>query len=174
MFCDVRRLDLHGGSLRVRGSARPSAEGRARVEALLAEERQLGMDRLEWYRAFSQRVSELGEALRRELTALKADGKRIVAYGASAKGSTLLNVFGIGPETLDYVVDRSPAKQGWRTPGTHLEIHPPGRLLEDQPDYALLLTWNFAEEIRTQQAEWCHGGGEFIVPVPTVHRLGAP
>jgi len=111
--------------------------------------------------------------LRRELLQLlgelKAQGKRIAVYGASAKGSTLLNYFGIGRETLDYVVDRSTTKQGYYTPGTHLRIHPPAKLIEEEaPDYALLLTWNFAEEILDQQAEYRRRGGRFIIPIPEV------
>jgi hypothetical protein len=97
---------------------------------------------------------------------LKAKGARIAAYGASAKGSTLLNYFGIGRETLDFVVDRSTVKQGRYTPGTHLAIRAPEALLEAQPDYVLLLTWNFADEILAQQAEYRRRGGRFIVPIP--------
>jgi len=110
------------------------------------------------------------DALRAELLALlrqlKARGKRLAAYGASAKGSTLLNTFGIGAEILDFVVDRSSVKQGRYTPGTHLPILPPAALLERRPDYVLLLTWNFAEEILAQQAPYRAQGGRFIVPVP--------
>ncbi|MCA1684727.1 MAG: methyltransferase, partial [Planctomycetia bacterium] len=111
---------------------------------------------------------DLGRSLRETLTALKRRGKRLAAYGASAKGSTLLNAFGIGADLLDYVVDRSPFKQGLYTPGTHLSIHPPGKLLEATPDYVLLLTWNFADEILAQQAEYRARGGRFVVPVPSV------
>jgi hypothetical protein len=100
------------------------------------------------------------------LTDLKAAGHRLAAYGASAKGTTLLNYCGIGRETLDFVADRSPVKQGRYTPGTRLRIEPPGKLVEDMPDYTLLLTWNFADEIMAQQAEYRARGGRFVVPVP--------
>jgi len=136
------------------------------VLALAAEERSEGLDGFAFYAGFADRVRALRDELRAVLQALKRDGHRIAAYGASAKGSTLLNYCGIGAETLDYVVDRSTAKQGRYTPGSHLPILAPAHLLEDRPDYVLLLTWNFAEEILAQQAEYRRRGGRFLVPVP--------
>jgi hypothetical protein len=133
---------------------------------LLAEEAAWGVGTLEPYRAFAERVTQIRQELRALLEQLKASGKRIAAYGASAKGSTLLNVCGIGAETLDFVVDRSTAKQGKFTPGTRLKIYSPDKLLEEMPDYTLLLTWNFADEILRQQTEYRNRGGKFIVPVP--------
>jgi hypothetical protein len=95
---------------------------------------------------------------------LKADDCRIAGYGASAKGTTLLHYCGIGAETLDFIVDRNPLKQGRFTPGSHIPIYGPDRLIQDQPDYALLLVWNLADEVLRQQAEYRGRGGRFIVP----------
>lgn len=163
---DVERVPIHGGSLRVTAAHAGAAPVSRAVTRLLGEEREWGVDRPDFYRGFARRVDELKQELCARLAALKSAGKRVAAYGASAKGSTLLNYFGIGRETLDYVADRSPHKQGRLTPGTHLPIVPPERLAEDVPDYVLLLTWNFADEIITQQAEYRRRGGKFLVPIP--------
>lgn len=164
---DAEWVAIHGGTLRL--FAVPAESDRAvshRVADLLAGEAAWGVGTLEPYRAFAERVAQVRHDLRDLLAALKADGKRIAAYGASAKGSTLLNYCGIGADTLDFVVDRSTVKQGKYTPGTGLRIFAPERLLDEMPDYTLLLTWNFADEILAQQAEYRNRGGRFIVPVP--------
>ena len=171
---DVEQVDIHGGSLRV--SAQPEAtagEPSAAVTALLAEEKARGIDRVGFYREFSARVEQLKRDLTADLARRKADGQRIAAYGASAKGSTLMNYFGIGADALDYVLDRSTVKQGHYCPGNHLEIVSPDALVERMPDAVLLLTWNFADEIFEQQSEYLAKGGEFIVPIPEVRTVRA-
>lgn len=161
---DVERLPIHGGSLRLFVGGSPTQTVATRQ--LLAEEATWGVDQFACYRDFGARVEQLKTDLLAMLQNLKAQGKRIAAYGASAKGATLLNYFGIGRETLEFVVDRSPVKEGRYTPGTHLPIYAPEKLLEARPDYALLLTWNFADEILAQQAEYRRRGGQFIIPFP--------
>jgi len=165
---DVERLPIHGGSLRVTiGHAGVGAPAAA-VAQLLDEEEAGGVTRLEFYQRFADDVADLRRSLLAVLSDLRAEGKRLAAYGAAAKGSTLLNYFGIGRDYLDFVVDRSPHKQGRYMPGVHLPIDAPSRLLRDRPDFVLLLTWNFADEILEQQAEFRQGGGRFIIPVPAV------
>jgi SAM-dependent methyltransferase len=163
---DIEKLPIHGGSLRLFAVLRGSAEQSERVAAMKAEERAIGIDKLSFYKEFAQRVEKLKEQLRRELTDLTRKGRKLAAYGAAAKGSTLLNYCRIGRETLEFVVDRSTYKQGLYMPGVRLPICAPAKLLESRPDDVLLLTWNFAEEILEQQAEYRRGGGRFIIPIP--------
>lgn len=164
-LADVEAIPLHGGSLRYFVAHAGTAQAPA-VTALFAEEARIGLTGAAYYTRFAEQVAGLKQSLLALLARLKAEGASIAAYGASAKGATLLNTFGIGAETLDYVVDRSTVKQGRFTPGTHLEILGPEVLLERRPDYCLLLTWNFADEILAQQAEYRAAGGRFILPVP--------
>lgn len=166
---DVEQLPIHGGSLRI--FVGKNQQIAPEVINLLAEEKSWGVEQLNYYHNFGSKVEKIRHALLSLLYKLKAEGKGIAAYGASAKGSTLLNYFGIGREILEFVVDRSTYKQGRYTPGTHLPIYPPKKLLEVMPDYVLLLTWNFAEEILDQQAEYRRRGGRFIIPIPELKLI---
>ncbi len=135
---------------------------------MLAEEKQKGVDSHACYEGFASQVHGIKRELVELLAKLKQQGKRVAAYGASAKGSTLLNFFGVGADDLEFVVDRSNYKQGRLTPGTHLPILPTEELLQRRPDYTLLLTWNFADEILAQQKAYRDAGGKFIIPIPKV------
>lgn len=164
---DVERISIHGGSLRL--FAAPAGLPRSgSVERILAEESGRGIDRPAYYQDFAGRVECLKNELRELLARLKGEGRRIAAYGAAAKGATMLNYFQIGGETLDFVVDRSTYKQGLYMPGSRVPISDPRLLLEERPDYVLLLAWNFAEEILEQQSAYRAAGGKFIIPIPTL------
>jgi hypothetical protein len=162
----VERLPIHHGQVRVvarrTGAEAPTAE----VGRLLEKEREFGLHRFETFVAFADKVRQSRARLNDELDALLAAGKRVAAYGAPAKGNTLLSFLGIGPDRIPYIADRSALKQGRYTPGSHIPVVAPERILEEQPDYVLLLAWNFAEEIMEQQAEYRRRGGRFIIPVP--------
>ncbi len=164
----IERLPIHGGSLRIFAGHAGAHSVQASVAALQEEEMRAGVATAPYYASFANRVAETKRALCDLIDSLKRQGKSIAAYGASAKGSTLLNYLGFGDGVIDFVVDRSTYKQGRLTPGTHLPIVPTEQLAARMPDYTLLLTWNFADEILRQQAEYRARGGQFILPIPVV------
>jgi SAM-dependent methyltransferase len=164
----VEHLPIHGGSLRLFASHTGAHAVQDSARNLLAEETRKGADSLRYYEGFANQVLEIKRSLLDLLNRLRKDGKRVSAYGASAKGSTLLNFYGVGKELLEFVVDRSTYKQGRLTPGTHIPILPAEALVQERPDYTLLLTWNFADEIMAQQKAYREKGGKFIIPIPKV------
>jgi SAM-dependent methyltransferase len=167
---DVEEMWTHGGSLRIyarhqEDEARPVGP---RVRALLAREKAVGLDRPERYAAFAEQVRETKWRLLEFLIGAKRRGKSIAGYGAPGKGNTLLNYCGIRTDFLDYTVDRNPYKHGRFTPGTHIPIHPPEKILETRPDYVLILPWNLKDEIMEQMSAVQAWGGQFVVPIPDV------
>lgn len=164
VLVDVERIPIHGGSLRVFVSR--LATPNAAVRDMLDAEAAAGMDQFGYYEGWARRVEDLKKDLLTLLRDLRAAGKRLAAYGASAKGMILLNHLGIGSDLIEFVVDRSSAKQGLFTPGSRLPILPVEALAESMPDFALLLAWNFADEVLAQQEEYRRRGGKFIIPLP--------
>jgi SAM-dependent methyltransferase len=168
---DAQRVPLHHGQLRVHVQRAGDGPVHERVAQVIAAEQAAGLDRFETYVSFAERAKKIKQDLHEALVSFAREGRRVAGYGAPAKGNTLLGFLEIGPELLPYIVDRSPLKQGLYTPGTHIPVVAPERLLTDQPDYVLLLAWNFVDEIVTQQAEYRRRGGKFMVPVPEVRVL---
>jgi SAM-dependent methyltransferase len=169
---DVEHLPTHGGSLRIyachRNAAHPTAGA---VAACLEQEKTAGLTRLETYAAFGEKVRETKRALLSFLIAAKRAQRRIVAYGAAAKGNTLLNYCGVGTDFIDYAVDKNPVKQGRLLPGSHIPVRAPEAVFDTQPDYLLILPWNIKDEVIEQMTGIRAWGGRFVVPIPVVQEL---
>ncbi len=168
---DAERVAIHGGSIIYfigHAGAHPKTDT---VAALIKAEQDRKLDRKETYVAFAERTAGIKTSLLTMLRDLKKSGKRVAAYGAPAKGNTLLNYCGITTDLVEYTVDKSPYKQNLFTPGAHLPVYHPDKLVQDMPDYVLMLAWNFADEILEQQKAYRNKGGKFIIPIPEVKLL---
>lgn len=168
---DVDELPTHGGSLRVYAAHAGVAEVRPGVATLEAREREFGLDRVDAYLRFAEQVRQTKRSLLQFLIRAKEEGKRVVGYGAPAKGNTLLNYCGVRTDFLDFTVDRSPHKQGLLLPGTRIPIYAPEKIAETKPDYVLILPWNLRAEIVEQMRHVREWGGRFVVPIPRLEVL---
>jgi SAM-dependent methyltransferase len=166
---DVEELTTHGGSLRVYLAHRTSSHTpKPAVAQLLARERRLGVENVATYCTFAEQVKRTKRQLLAFLIEAKNEGKKICGYGAPGKGNTMLNYCGIGPDFLDFTVDRSPHKQGRYTPGMHIPIRPVDAIDAARPDLLLILPWNIKDEIVRQMSHIADWGGRFVVPIPEV------
>lgn len=169
---DVEELPTHGSSLRVYGCrADATIATTERVAALLAREDEFGVTRLETYTEFQKRADRVKDDLLAFLIEQKRAGRRVAAYGAAAKGNTLLNYAGVRPDLLPYVCDAAPSKQGKFLPGSHIPIRAPEALWENSPDYVVILPRNIAQEVRTQLKDLAEGGASFVTAVPELSFL---
>ena len=170
---NARKLEIHGGSLRLihkkKGSKNLNAKNT--VNHLISLEEHYNIYDRNTLGDFANKVEALKIELTTLLKNLKRKRKKIVGYGAAAKGNILTNYFDIGPETLDYIVDSTPYKQGLFTPGKHISVYEENRLTIDKPDYALILAWNFADEIIEKEKDFRKNGGKFIIPIPDVRII---
>lgn len=167
---DAKRTKVHGGSIQVY-FRRAGQNKEPFVNELVILEKAKRLDIIEPFEDFARRTLARKEELTKLLKELKAQGKKIVGYGAAAKGNVLTNFFRIGPDLLDYVVDSIKYKQGLYTPGLHIPIYPETKLLEDMPDYALIFAWNFADEIIEKNSEFRRRGGKFITTIPSIRII---
>ncbi|CAI8767413.1 SAM-dependent methyltransferase [Pseudomonas marginalis] len=171
-ICDVEELPTHGGSLRIFGCHMDDRrEDSANVKRVLADELRFGLQDLDVYRGFQQRADEVKNGLVSFLIEQKRAGKQVVAYGAAAKGNTLLNYAGIKPDLLSYVCDAAPSKQGKYLPGSHIPIFSPQKLAQTQPDTVLILPWNIAKEVLEQNRALQESGTTFVVAIPQIRSL---
>jgi len=165
----VERVTIHGGTIRVFLSKKKSSyKINESVSQLISLEMDKGLHEVTAYRKFAERVEKLKADLVSLLQKLKSENKKVIGYGAAAKGNTLLNYYRIGPDLMVFIADLSHMKQNKFTPGTHIPVYSPERIYDAEPDYMVILAWNFSDEIMEQQAEFKEIGGKFIVPVPEV------
>ena len=164
---DIQKTSVHGGSIRIFVKKLGSVYSVSnKINEFISLEKNEGLNSIDIYLLFANKVRQLREDLMTLLEDLKSQGKRIVGDGAPAKGNTLLNYCHIGTNILDYIVDMSPLKHGLYTPGTHIPVFPIERIYTDKPDFLLILPWNIKEDIMNQQVEFKLNGGKFIVPIP--------
>ncbi len=164
---DVEKVAAHGGSVRVYVKKKEGKFKRTTaVGKFLQEEKKKKLHKIETYTTYSNEILKNRMKLIKLLTTLKLEGKTIAAYGAPAKGNTILNFFGIGPELIDFIIDDSPWKQGLFSPGKRISVVPSEELYKQKPDYLLILAWNFAPSIMKNHEKYKNRGGHFIVPVP--------
>jgi len=168
---NVEMTPMQGGSLMIFASNPGVFPITENITNLKKEELESGFDKLETYQKMNENVSKLKNELVNLLEKLKSEGKKIVAYSAPAKGNILLNYFGINANYIDYIVDKTEAKQGLYTPGTHLLVYPPEKIFEEKPDYLLVLCWNLADEVIGQLEDYHNKGGKFIIPIPDIKIL---
>jgi SAM-dependent methyltransferase len=168
---EVDRFSIHGGSIRITAGHLSETQASNRVQALMEEEREIGLLSPRYYLDFARSIEKLKADTLAFLRSLKAEGKTIAGYGAAAKGSTLLNYYGIGRETIDFIADRNPYKQGRYLVGNYIPIVAPDRIRAARPDYVLILPWNLRDEITEQLAYIREWGGKFILPVPRVEVI---
>lgn len=167
---DVEELPTHGGSLRIYAAHTEdsSKQVQPRAKELKSREQEAGYGRLDHYLSFGSKVEGVKRTLLSFLISAKQEGKRVVGYGAPAKGNTLLNYCGVRTDLIDYTVDRSPHKQGYFLPGVHIPIYAPDQIRRTRPDYVLILPWNLREEVMEQIAHIREWSGKFVVPIPEV------
>ena len=170
---DVEELSTHGGSLRIYGCHADDTgnETSGRVTALADRERSAGFDDLAIYKGFEKKVHRTKRELLKFLITAREEGKRVVGYGAPAKGNTLLNYCGVRTDLVEFTVDMAPSKQGTLLPGVRIPVFEPGRILAEKPDYVLILPWNIKDEIVRNMAAVRDWGGRFLVPIPEVRLL---
>jgi hypothetical protein len=166
---DVEELTTHGGSIRMmvahKDDPRPVSD---RVRKLVEKELEYGLDKLATYESFSEQVRETKRKLLSFLIEAKRNGKRVAGYGAPGKGNTLLNYCGIRTDFIDFVVDRNPYKHGKYLPGSRIPIYAPDKLVQEKPDFVIILPWNLQHEIISQMGVVRDWGGQFVVPIPEV------